>query len=128
MLMQCKAQYQLPDQQQGSSSRLSAPQRLLSSLNAALFDAAYATSWPGLAMKLWRSYIMAQGITQVGNTVTAWHLSAAHQGCAGPVPRTPESGFCGIVTLAAKNKGARGGQIKPVNPVTILTLAQHSKR
>jgi hypothetical protein len=41
---------------------------LLSSFNAALFDAAYASSWPGLAMKVWRSYIMAQGITQVSSS------------------------------------------------------------
>ncbi|WIA23404.1 hypothetical protein OEZ85_000161 [Tetradesmus obliquus] len=61
----CKAPYRLQDRFGGSSSgQPSLPRRLLSSLNAALFDAAYASSWPGLAMKLWRSYIMAQGITQ----------------------------------------------------------------
>jgi hypothetical protein len=58
--------YRLQDLHGGSSSgQPSLPRRLLGSLDAALFDAAYASSWPGLAMKLWRSYVMAQGIKQV---------------------------------------------------------------
>jgi hypothetical protein len=65
LLLQCKAPYRLQDRLGSSSGQPSLPRRLLSSLNAAVFDAAYASSWPGLAMKLWRSYIMAQGITQV---------------------------------------------------------------
>eukprot|EP00879_Flechtneria_rotunda_P023041 GHRR01024356.1.p1 GENE.GHRR01024356.1~~GHRR01024356.1.p1 ORF type:complete len:241 (+),score=39.36 GHRR01024356.1:137-859(+) len=60
----CKCPYLLPETVLQSGKRPSLPRRLLSSLNCAVYDALYATSWPALAMRLWRGYIMAQGVAQ----------------------------------------------------------------
>lgn len=60
----CKAPYQLPEQQQQAGKSISAPRRILTSINNAVWDALYANSWPAVAMRLWRSYVMAQGIAQ----------------------------------------------------------------
>eukprot|EP00878_Enallax_costatus_P020310 GHUV01021462.1.p1 GENE.GHUV01021462.1~~GHUV01021462.1.p1 ORF type:complete len:254 (+),score=38.97 GHUV01021462.1:133-894(+) len=60
----CKAPYQLPEQQQQSGRRLSVPRRIITTLQNAVWDALYANSWPAVAMRVWKSYVMAQGIAQ----------------------------------------------------------------
>eukprot|EP00775_Hariotina_reticulata_P000750 gene750-1055_t len=53
------------EQQQAEPARqLSRYRRLLISLSNAGVDALNATSWPALAMRLWRSYVMVHGIAE----------------------------------------------------------------
>jgi hypothetical protein len=72
----CKCPYRVQDRPQAALSQQQSPYKhLLLSLSNAVLGALYATSWPALAVRLWRSYAMANGIAQVNFDVCGVLLS-----------------------------------------------------